>query len=196
VSNREVVWLLLSVLAATIPVALSRRIVERALARGERSDFLKAGDPRRWAPGTLTQLPGPVGDFVREWTREPDAACRVDTVCERLAAVDVQTTRVGERLKQLARMDVAAGMLISIAMLSSAVSRSDGKSGVWSLVPVLASAVSAFSIQWIGRVASVAVAERRRAWDALCQVLIPPHMSGPRGGVRSPAHRDDAPRQK
>lgn len=173
-------WLFLSLVAVLAPLLWSRRLVERALPKEERLDFRCLGKAARSQEAQLRSLSGPVGEFVRTVLTDPSPAGRVDLVCERLAEVDAETSQLSAQIAMTARTILAAGGLITIWVVADAIGQKPGWRVAWGLLPLVIAGQGSFLCHWMGRAASGRVDERRRNWDALCRLLVRPHMSAPR----------------
>jgi hypothetical protein len=172
-------WLILSLVALLAPLLWGRRLVQRALPKAEWLDFLRLGKVADWKAARLCSLSGPVGDFVRLVLADPSPGGRVDLVCERLAEVDAETSQLSAQIAMTARTVLAAGGLLSILFVSGAIGKEPAWQVAWGFLPLVTAGQGSFLCYWMGRAASGRVDQRRRNWDALCRVLVRPHMSGP-----------------
>ncbi len=172
-------WLILSLVTVLAPLLWSWQMVQRALPKGERLDFLRLGKGAHPQEVQLRSLSGPVGDFVRTVLTDSSPAGRVDLVCERLAEVDAETSQLSAQITMTARTVLAAGGLITIWVIAGTIGQQPGWQIAWGLLPLAIGGQGSFLCHWMGRAASGRVNERRRNWDALCRLLVGPHMSGP-----------------
>jgi hypothetical protein len=154
------------------------RLLRRAAACAEVSDFRRVGDRLHWNIEQFGGLAGPVGAFVREVLAETSVAGRIDLVCERLAEVDVETRQVPCRLAMLARTTLVMGGFCGIILVSQAVRDRSGSMVVVGLAPVVLSGAAAFCCRWMGRMVSSELEFRRQSWDLLSRLLLRPHMAG------------------
>jgi hypothetical protein len=171
-------WLVISLAAVVGTLVTGYRLQRRAVACAERSDFRGVGNRLDWDVTRFSDLPGPVGAFVREVLAEPSDAGRVDLVCERLAEVDAETRQIPHRLAMLARTVLVMGGLCGISLVAQAVREHSGSTVILGLAPVLISAVAAFCCRWMGRMVSSEIECRRQSWDSLSRLLLRPHMPG------------------
>lgn len=193
-----IAWLFLSLVVSLASLWIGRTWSERASARLEVVDFKAVSGCTRWDVDRLRRLPGPVGEFVRQWQAETAEALRLDLLCERLSDVDVDTRQIATRLGRLGRLQVAVGMLLGIVLVLQSLRDSTPSVAFLGVAPPAAGLLSAFLLNWMGRAAGQAAESRRREWDALSRWLMRPHMirscevvgdplRGHRGGHRTEA---------
>lgn len=179
-------WCILSLVVAVVPLLRGWQLLRHALPRSEQLDFQLLGPASRWQLSAVHNLSGPIGGFVRTFVAEPSLAGRIDLLCERLGEVDSETHQIASQYSTMVRAVLAAGGLLSVIIVTSAVRKQAGWEIVWGLLPALLSALVAFWCYWMGQLVSHRSGERRRNWDALCRMLEGPHMSWP--AVAGEAH--------
>jgi hypothetical protein len=159
-------------LPVLVPPLLAYLHVLRADPKGERLDFLSAGNSADWDLEHFCTLRGPVGQFVRKIVAETTIGEKVDLICERIADVDAQTNQSDQRFAMLARMALAAGGFAGVVLTSQGIRQAAMADTTWGILAFLLAAVFALSCYWMGRLARHAALARRCAWDALEVMLL------------------------